>query len=173
MERTRATSVPYKPTPKARNTDQNNQGGYLATNIADQNLLVSWLSSTKPDIVMMHLGTNDVWSNIPPTTILAAYSKLVDQMRASKPTMKILVAKILPMNPPNCPECGPRVVALDGTITNWASSKNTSASPIMVVDAWTGFNTATMTADGVHPNDAGNKKLADTWFEPLANAIKA
>jgi lysophospholipase L1-like esterase len=121
---------------------------------------------------MMHLGTNDVWNNIPPSTILAAYSKLVDQMRASKPTMKILVAKILPMNPPNCAECRQRVVALDGMIANWSSSKNTNASPIVVVDAWTGFDTATMTVDGVHPNDAGSKKLADTWFDPLANAIK-
>jgi lysophospholipase L1-like esterase len=122
---------------------------------------------------MMHLGTNDVWSNIHPNTILAAYSKLVDQMRASKPTMKILVAKILPMNPPNCVECGARVVALDATISNWAGSKSTSASPIIVVDAWTGINTATMTVDGVHPNDAGNKKLADAWFGPLASAIKS
>jgi hypothetical protein len=29
-------------------------GGYLATNIASQNLLPGWLSSTLPDIVIMH-----------------------------------------------------------------------------------------------------------------------
>jgi len=34
-----------------------NQGGYLATNIATQNLLPGWLSSTKPDVVIMHLST--------------------------------------------------------------------------------------------------------------------
>ncbi|KAJ4332746.1 hypothetical protein N0V95_009582 [Ascochyta clinopodiicola] len=122
---------------------------------------------------MMHLDTNDVWSNISPDTILGAYSKLVDQMRASKPITKILVAKILPMNPPNCADCGSRVVALDSKIDAWAKSKSTSASPITVVDAWTGFNTASMTVDGVHPNDAGAKGLANSWFQPLSNTIKS
>jgi len=66
-------------------------GGFLATNIARQNQLVGWLSQTNPDVVMMHLGTNDVWSNLPPSTILAAFDTLINQMRASKATMRILV----------------------------------------------------------------------------------
>jgi len=70
-------------------------GGFLATNIARQNQLVGWLSQTKPDVVMMHLGTNDVWSNIAPSTILAAFETLINQMRASKATMKILVSRVL------------------------------------------------------------------------------
>ncbi|KAL6702896.1 hypothetical protein ACN47E_000858 [Coniothyrium glycines] len=148
-------------------------GGYLAVNIANQNLLPGWLSSSKPDIVMMHLGTNDVWNNQSPATITTAFSKLVDQMRASKPTMKILVAKIIPMAPSNCGDCGNRVIALDNAIGSWAASKSTSASPITVVDAWSGFSAQSMTVDGVHPNDAGNKVLANTWFQPLSNAIKA
>ncbi|KAH7371949.1 SGNH hydrolase-type esterase domain-containing protein [Pyrenochaeta sp. MPI-SDFR-AT-0127] len=148
-------------------------GGFLAVNIASQNLLPGWLSSTKPDLVLMHLGTNDVWSNRSPAEITTAFSKLVDQMRASKSTMKILVAKIIPMNPSGCGECGQRVVALNTAIESWAASKNSSTSPIKVVDAWTGFSTATMTGDGVHPNDAGNKKLAEIWYQPVANAIKA
>ncbi|KAF2028011.1 SGNH hydrolase [Setomelanomma holmii] len=147
-------------------------GGYLATNIANQNLLPGWLSSTKPDIVMMHLGTNDVWNNLSPTTITTAFSTLVDQMRASKSTMKILVAQIIPMNPSNCAECGARVVALNQEIAKWAVTKNSSSSPITVVDVWTGFQTGSMTVDGVHPNDAGNKVLANSWYQAVANAIK-
>ena len=69
-------------------------GGFLATNIASQKELPGWLSATKPDIVLMHLGTNDVWSNIGPQTILEAYSTLVDQMHASNSKMKILVSRI-------------------------------------------------------------------------------
>jgi hypothetical protein len=40
---------------------------------------------------MMHLGTNDVWSNKGPTEILAAFGTMVDWMRESKKDMKILV----------------------------------------------------------------------------------
>ncbi|KAJ4403498.1 hypothetical protein N0V91_006551 [Didymella pomorum] len=148
-------------------------GGYLAINIANQDLLPGWLSSTKPDVVVMHLGTNDVWNNKSPATITFAFSKLVDQMRASKPTMKILVAKIIPMNPSGCSECGQRVINLNNAIATWAPSKSTSASPITVVDVWTGFNTATMTSDGVHPNDAGTKVLGNSWYSAVAAAIKS
>ena len=90
----------------AHDGDNEGHGGFLATNIANQNQLPGWLSATRPDIVLMHLGTNDVWSNIAPRQILTAFSKLVDQMRASNPAMKILVAKIIPMNPCSCAECG-------------------------------------------------------------------
>lgn len=72
--------------------DNEGHGGFLGTNIANQNQLVGWLSSTRPDIVIMHLGTNDVWNNIAAGTITTAFSKLVDQMRASNPNMKILVS---------------------------------------------------------------------------------
>jgi lysophospholipase L1-like esterase len=146
-------------------------GGFLATNIANQNQLPGWLSSTRPDIVIMHLGTNDVWNNIAPATILTAFGKLVDQMRASNPSTKVLVAKIIPMAPSNCGDCGQRVVNFNNAIPAWASSKSTAQSPVTVVDHWTNFNTATDTYDGVHPNAAGDQKMSDRWYGPLASAI--
>jgi lysophospholipase L1-like esterase len=88
--------------------DNDGHGGFLATNIADQNLLPAWLAATRPDIVMMHLGTNDVWNARSPAVILTAFSKLVDQMRAQNPNMQVLVAQIIPMNPSNCPDCANR-----------------------------------------------------------------
>jgi hypothetical protein len=114
-------------------------------------------------------------------------------MRASKPTMKILgkqidrtdvhscalydsrelstVAKILPMNPSGCTECAQRVINLNNAIPAWAKNKTTSASPITVVDLWTGFNTATDTGDGVHPNESGNAKIAASYYQPLYNVL--
>ncbi|GIH20884.1 cellulose binding domain-containing protein [Rugosimonospora africana] len=148
--------------------DNEGHGGFLATNIANQNLLPGWLSATRPDIVLMHLGTNDVWSNIAPATILAAFGTLIDQMRASNPAMKVLVAQILPMNPSSCPDCAARVVAFNSQVPAWANAKSTAASPIIVVDQWTGFDDSTDTGDGVHPNDSGNLKMSNRWYPPLA-----
>lgn len=151
--------------------DNEGHGGYLVTNVANQNLLPGWLAATHPDVVLMHFGTNDVWSNIAPATILAAYSKLVDQMRAGNPATTVLVAKIIPMNPSRCPECGQRVVALNSAIDGWAAGKTTTASPVVVVDQWTGFDPATDTNDGVHPNAAGDQKMSDRWYPALVAAL--
>jgi lysophospholipase L1-like esterase len=146
-------------------------GGFLATNVADQNQLPGWLAATDPDVVMMHFGTNDVWNNRSPATILAAFTKLVAQMRAANPAMRILVAQILPMNPANCADCAQRVTAFNAAIPGWAAATSTAASPVTVVDQWTGFNPATDTPDGVHPNDSGNFKIADRWYPALTAAL--
>ncbi|MFE9690400.1 SGNH/GDSL hydrolase family protein [Micromonospora sp. NPDC005806] len=152
--------------------DNEGHGGYLVTDVANQNLLPGWLAATQPDVVLMHFGTNDLRRNIAPVTILAAYSKLVDQMRASNPATTVLVAKIIPMNPSSCRECGRRVVALNSAIDGWAAGKTTAASPVVVVDQWTGFDTATDTYDGMHPNAAGDQKMSDRWYPALTAALR-
>jgi hypothetical protein len=151
-------------------SDCEGHGGILAVDIANQNQLPPWLAAATPDIVMMHLGSNDVM-NGPKTNaqILAAYGTMVDQMRAGNPNMKILVAQIIPMYSPTsgCSVCYQQVIDLDAAIPAWAASKTTSQSPIIVVDQWTGFNTATDTSEGLHPNDAGNQKISDKWYPAL------
>ncbi len=152
--------------------DNEGHGGELATNVADQRLLPARLAATRPDIVVMHFGTNDVWSSVPPDRILAAYTELVAQMRASNPRMRVLVAQIIPMNPGSCAACAQRVVDFNARIPAWAAATSTGTSPVTVVDQWTGFDTATDTYDGVHPNAAGDGKIAARWFPALSAALE-
>ena len=150
-------------------SDCEGHGGYSATGIADNDQLPPWLAATNPDIVLMHLGTNDMWGGyIPLADKLAAFDKLVDQMRANNPNMQIIVAQIIPMSESACETCPADVVALNNAIPGWASAKTTSQSPITVVDQWTGFNAETDTRDGVHPNDTGEQKMAAKWYPALA-----
>jgi mannan endo-1,4-beta-mannosidase len=148
-------------------------GGILATGIVRDNQLPGWLSATRPDIVLMHLGTNDVWSNIPASTILDAYTTMLGQMRAANPATKLIIARIIPMNPANCTACGQRVVELNNAIPGWAQARTTAASPITVVDQWTGFDTAADTTDGVHPNSStGIQKIESRWYPAVVAALR-
>ncbi|HST86015.1 MAG TPA: cellulose binding domain-containing protein [Kineosporiaceae bacterium] len=150
--------------------DHEGHGGYSATGIADNNQLPPWLDAAKPDVVLMHLGTNDMWGHyIATATKLAAFTKLVGQMRATNPAMKILVAQIIPMT--GCDTCAADVVELDRAIPGWAAGLTTTQSPIAVVDQWTGFDAATDTGDGVHPNTGGFQKMANRWYPPLAQVL--
>lgn len=72
-------------------------GGFLATDIASENQLPPWLESAQPDIVMMHLGTNDVWNDLGADVIIDAFSTLVEQMRDNNPAMTILVSSTEPI----------------------------------------------------------------------------
>lgn len=154
--------------------DDNNEGhgGFQAVNIANQNLLPPWLSTAQPDVVTVHLGTNDIVHNVTTSNIITAFGKLVDQMRASNPRMVIIVAQIIPMYYPPIPECPQRVIDLNAAIAKWAPTKSTLNSPITVVDQWTGFNDTTMTLEGIHPNDIGSRRMADVWFKPVVNGIQ-
>ncbi|CAJ2503762.1 Uu.00g111560.m01.CDS01 [Anthostomella pinea] len=153
--------------------DNDGHGGYLATGIVSDNQLPGWLAQTRPDIVTMMLGTNDVWNHLATSTILAAFTTLVGQMRAQNPDMVIMVAQITPMNPSGCSDCTSGVVALDAAIPAWAAGISTSQSPVTVVDLFEGYSTSSDTVDGVHPNDSGNTKIANAWFAPMSAAIQS
>jgi lysophospholipase L1-like esterase len=74
--------------------DRDNEGhsGYLAVNIANQNQLDGWLQRNPADVITMHLGTNDMTGNKAITEILAAFTKMVGQMRSHNAKMKIVVS---------------------------------------------------------------------------------
>ncbi len=153
--------------------DGHNEGhsGYLVVNIANEEPngeMDSWFSANPPDILLMHIGTNDVWNKIATTTILDAYGVAIDTLRKYAPNVVILLAQIIPMAPSSCSSCAGGVQQLDAAIPAWAAQKSTTSSPIFVVDQWTGFNDSTDTADGVHPNETtGSQKLADKWYAAL------
>ncbi|KAF2668763.1 hypothetical protein BT63DRAFT_361714, partial [Microthyrium microscopicum] len=114
----------------------------------DQRPLNTILATIKPDISLILLGVNDMAFGGKPAKITAAFSKLVDQMRANKPTMQIIVAKIPPMKLA-------KVDALNAEIAVWAPKKSTAESPITVVDCFTGYDASADNSDGVHMNAKG------------------
>jgi lysophospholipase L1-like esterase len=121
--------------------DHEGHSGFSITGIADQNQLPPWLTAARPDVVVVHLGTNDMWGGfIPLQNKITALTKLIGQMRANNPNMKIVVAKIIPMSPPDCPTCAPDVVASNNALPAWAAGLTTAQSPILLADVWTGFD---------------------------------
>ncbi|KAI1324718.1 carbohydrate esterase family 3 protein [Xylariaceae sp. FL0255] len=153
------------------NNHNEGHSGYLASNIANSNELVGWLNANPADVMTMHLGTNDiVQQNLATTSIIAAFTTLVKQMRASNPNMKIIVAQIIPLGL-NVGTWNTQIQALNAAIPAWAQGLNSTASPIWVVDQYTGFDAATMLRDGVHPNAAGDQQMANVWYPALMNAL--
>ena len=63
------------------------------------------------------------------------------------------------------------VVDLNAGIPAWAASKNSSVSPIWVVDQYTGFLRSDLRNDGIHPNDSGDHKMEAKWYPAMLQAI--
>ncbi|ROT42217.1 SGNH hydrolase [Sodiomyces alkalinus F11] len=135
--------------------DHEGHSGWLAIDIANQHLQ-GWLASTKPDIVQFMLGTNDVFQGRATGDIVAAYTRMVDLMRASNAEMRIIVDLVIPI------AFGSQGVnALNAQIPGWAQRLDTPESPIEIADcsANAGYTTG-MLRDGVHPNAEGDALIA-------------
>lgn len=171
---------------KVPDADQDCEGhsGYkvvdLVNNGPNATELPQWCSADNAEIVLMHFGTNDVWTPTPDNDkIIGAYSSVIDALRAVNPKVIVFMAQIIrmiPVNTPNCsscacPTCDANVQTLNAKIPNWARSKSTADSPVYVVDLYNiGFDPATETGnnlDGVHPNKLGAQKMADGWYNAI------
>ena len=151
---------------------------YLVTNNPPQSghgtlaELQRW-AAEKPDVVLMQYATNDVWGGVSLSSILSAYSFVVDQFRSQNPGVIFFVAQITPMHPSGCSACESNVEALNSMIPSWAAGKTSTASPIYVVNVWAALPQASYlpnsqyTSDGVHPNAAGAQLMADVWYAAL------
>jgi len=60
-----------------------------------------------------------------------------------------------------------KIQELNNLIVLRVDQWSTTASPVVAVDHYTGFDISLHTTDGVHPNRLGDKKMADAWTDAL------
>ncbi|WP_030159580.1 cellulose binding domain-containing protein [Glycomyces sp. NRRL B-16210] len=157
--------------PAGSDPDHEGHGGYLVTQSVANGDVHSWLTQNTPDVLLLHFATNDVWSSLPPSQILAAFTQIVEDLRDLNPDAIVLVAQIIPLEPENCGDCPQRAIDFNAAIPAWAAGITTAQSPVVVVDQWTGFDPAVDTYDGVHPDEDGYVKIAANWFAALEDVL--
>ncbi|WP_319018735.1 cellulose binding domain-containing protein [Microbispora sitophila] len=102
LQRTGYTDIDFVGTQTGRGCsvqhdgDHEGHGGFSATGIADNDQLPPWLAATKPDIVLMHLGTNDMWD--------AGFQKMADRWY---PALTKVLDGIIPPLPTPTPSPSP------------------------------------------------------------------
>lgn len=149
--------------------DQDHEGhwGWRADQVLEK--IDGWSRINKPDIVLIHLGTNDLFHEKSPESTLEELWQLVQKLRRTNPRVKMLIAQLIP--------CGDKVQIqlLNQGIATLARITTTQESPIIVVDQFSGFNAAAGidTYDGCHPNEVGEKKMASRWLAALKKVLPA
>jgi lysophospholipase L1-like esterase len=135
--------------------------------------LATLVSTHDPDLILIQLGVNDVWSGsaaIEP--ILSNYEKLVEQARAQNPNVVVMVAQIHKIITDNCQNMTStsNAEALVMAVPAWARKVNTGASPVLVADLWSNSD-AHEADDCVHPNDAGARRMGLNWYNALKTIL--
>jgi len=124
--------------------------------------LTNWLSGYRPDIALIHLGTNDMYQKQTPESTRDEIEQIINQLRVNNPNVKVLLAKVIPM------QANANIGRLNQLLSQLALKLNQPVSPVMSVDMNTGFSLeADMQKDKIHPNANGEKKMAKRWFDAL------
>jgi lysophospholipase L1-like esterase len=153
--------------------DNEGHGGAKVQEYVANGNLTGWLRNANPQIIMMHVGTNDIKASRTTEQIIGDYTTLLKQMRTQNANMQLLIMKLIPLRSgDNTPAQVAEVPKLNDAIATWAKANSQKNSPITVVDTFTGFNADNMTVDGTHPNEEGNKLMSSRLFKPLQDAIK-
>ncbi len=156
----RDTGVPWDP-------DQEGHAGWESWEIRDA--LPSWLQAYTPDIVLLHIGTNDLVTTVPdqgsktPDEVIDSDTSIIQILRAKNPRVKIVLAKIMPAR--IIPDA--LIMELNDKLGALASSTSTTDSPVITADMFTNFDKNSYFTDDLHPNAAGAAFIADQWFAAL------
>ncbi len=156
------TNYSGSPTYPNQDFDRDHEGhwGWRVDEINAQ--IQGWLGGYTPDVVLMHLGTNDAFQNQSTDSTIDELTDLIGMLRADNERVVILLAKLIPST-----NSQSALDALNGRFDALAASLTTATSPVVVVDQSSGFDANADTFDGIHPNEGGEVKMATKWFEAL------
>ncbi len=129
--------------------------------------LSDWLTGYTPDVVLIHLGSNDAIQNNSAITSVEELNQVIDILRQDNEDVTIFLSQLIPAVDGGF---NSRIQDLNNRITGIVADKNQANSPVILVNQ-NGFNANTDTYDGVHPNDAGEAKMAQKWFNALKDYL--
>ncbi len=150
--------------------DLDNEGhwGWRADEIASH--VTDYLTANPPDIILLHIGTNDLHQGQNITSTVNDVSNILDDIHNFDPNIKVIVAHII-----NQQIYDQQTSDYNNALETMLQEKISNDEPITVVDMenGAGLDYANDMLDNFHPNATGNSKLADQWYTALTALLPA
>ncbi|MFE1291382.1 GDSL-type esterase/lipase family protein [Streptomyces sp. NPDC058751] len=137
--------------------------GWLIGDIAG--ITDSVVTTYRPNVVLLHIGTNDMNNNVDPDGAPARLGSLIDQILRNDPKVTLLVSTIVPSA---FPETNARITRYNAAIPGVVEARRAAGKHVRLVRMNT-VSTANL-ADGLHPDDRGYEKMAAAFYDGLLRA---
>lgn len=131
----------------------------------------SWIKDADPDVILLHIGTNDVigdWDTEP--KLRADFTALMDRIFAAKPTVRVLAAT--PLQFPGARD-NASIAALGRIIPEEAAARNARGQRVDVVPMQDALPDRSYYSDAVHPSRLGYETMAALWMKALIAADRS
>jgi lysophospholipase L1-like esterase len=125
--------------------------------------IVSWLQTTTPHTILLHIGTNDIIQNDDLANAPSRLSTLLDHIIATVPTAEVFVATIVPLGDAT-EEANAQTY--NAAIPGLVQAKVNAGAHVHLVDMHSALTAADL-SDGIHPTAEGYDKMAAVWYRAL------
>ncbi|MBN2842053.1 MAG: hypothetical protein JXM68_03130, partial [Sedimentisphaerales bacterium] len=157
--------------------DRNHEGhgGWRTNQIRDN--IANWLVATPPDVVLLHIGTNDLWHDLQPAVDVAAevnqILNLIDAYENSHNTpITVVLAQIIDLEHSKATAAQIQVTADYYTaIANLYNTRLANGDRIKLVDMYNALSYPGDMADVAHPNNSGYIKMAGVWLNAVTSIL--
>jgi lysophospholipase L1-like esterase len=129
--------------------------------------LEEWLEGYTFDMVLLHIGTNDLNTTDPepdPEETVAEVSAVIDILRDANPDAILFVALIITTK---WEDRNPYFYEYNDLLVELAEDITTERSPIVLVDHASTVDPEEHITDHVHPNAEGEAIMAQNWFDAI------
>lgn len=136
--------------------DHGARGGRTSAEVFDA--AGRWLDTFRPEVVILNVGANDLTHDIALDTTVDNIDAIITRARAANRSVSVLLTAI----PAPARRLQVEAARLGERIEALAERRSTNDSPIVAVDAATGWDIDELTVDTdvTHPNTAGELHLA-------------
>jgi lysophospholipase L1-like esterase len=130
------------------------------------------IAQTNPNIILLHIGTNDVNGNINLGQAPQRLGALLDQIINDAPNALLVVAQIIPTENQ---QTNARVQAYNAAIPALVQARADAGKHIELLDLFTPFssnpNFTSLMNDNLHPNDSGYVVMGQNWFQAIEDVL--
>ncbi|MFC4947109.1 GDSL-type esterase/lipase family protein [Pseudonocardia sp. GCM10023141] len=147
--------------PGVRDPDHEGHSGWT---IAQMKPLVrGWIRAQHPDVVLLHVGTNDMLRNVSPAETARQLGALLDDIAAEAPDAHVIVAGVWAPMPQRIEFARQAAVVVaaqqaKGRASTFVDTSGLLQSPGEFID-------------GLHANPAGYRKIARMWEKQIRAAL--
>jgi lysophospholipase L1-like esterase len=146
---------------------KSNEGhsGWTISNLAGS--ADAWLRASQPQIVLLMIGTNDVWQQRDMADAPKRLGDLIDQIARDLPQSYIVVASVPPMS---SLDNNSGIVAYNSAIAPLVAARAAGGEHVSFADIYAAVPPADL-MDEAHYNAAGYAKTADVWNDALKSLL--
>ena len=148
-------------------------GGFAADGIRDNVYLngSDYLGSNPADVILLHIGTNDISDNQPTDGIVDEVEQILVKIDEYEVDIGKDVPVLLALIILRDDDKNPNTIAFNNEVREMAELRIAGGDNIIIVDMQNALLYPEDLADNYHPNSTGYNKMADVWFDALVQIL--